>query len=876
MKKHWSMVAVFVGLLTLGVGANAADVYWNVNGEGGWLNPKQWIGETLPVANDTVRFPAGAVVNVDDALLAQLPSVSYVPEDGARVVFTISGDATLNGSLYGNGHVLKFGSGSLDMASGISFSGMLLVSNGTLRVCNWNDRISDKAWPYVDVGPNGTLKVGAHSKSSKFFYLQGLRGAGSVVKDNSISDLRIQFLGDRKAAVSPTCDFSGTVTGLSLAIGTSVSSMTETLYGKPVNQYFTDPAMPTMMPERFYYGTYGFMTVDGAGQTANMFGGPLATPEESVLKYLGTGGTSQNKIYLYNSGRGLVGVLDGGDHGGLVQAGSIENNPSGNGAAEGVVVRMVFAGDGSEACELTSALKDEKAANAMAVFKRGAGTWRFSNADNGNKGPVSVLQGRLEFDSIAAAGTKCSLGTASMLSTNYDGVAESCAVPWACKLGDGRTDPELTDLATLAYAGAAVAACSTRPVAIDGAGRVTDGGNGSIVFENAYGVADGTNTLVLGGTRDNSYVALTNGVGRLRVVKEGPGTWTLDRPTALAGGAYAKEGTLKLQAKKYSWYRFVVRQNWGVALGDANKNGTTMTGFGLWDDEGNILNPNLVHNLDCDAATAGLQPGQYAMTLPNAGGGRYEWSRPERSCDNLFSYAPNEYQDIHGGELAQFKRYIGSSDYSVPTLADEKTWIGFVIRLPEGKKPAATYDIRSYWGSNNMGAANFGLEPMAWSLEGSADGVNWFDLHVVSSNETPVTASQRWFSNDGEHHGGYPIASQTPGVCEVASVGAAQGATVETNDQTVPVDCIECETSLGCGTLKGFAFAESGTLKVSGNVRQLCGAGAFYAFTGDCKGLENLEDWTIVENGKVKANYRLSKTADGVVVVPPGMAIIVR
>lgn len=866
---------VLFGVLAVSSFGLRADINWDVNGTGGWFSESQWVEKRTPVDGDTIRFPAKSYVEIDDALAAQLPNASYVPAAGAALVFDLSADHPLRGGLYGNGTVIKLGSGQLDITNTISYAGTLAVSNGALRVGKWNERISDRTWPIVDVGPNGTFKIGAPTTATTtIYYLQGLRGEGVVAKENSVSDFRLNFLGARDTDVSPEYEFKGTLSGTSFStsLGMSGSSSTTTVYGKPCFQYYTNPDVVTPMPVRLYYGTFGYSTLGTDSQTINAFGAMPVAPAESVLRYLGTGGKSVHKVGLYNSCREMVFVLDGGPHGGLEWNGTISNNANSDGAKSGVVMRMAVDGVAGTTNTLSAMIKEDKAEQAIAVTKRGAGTWRFSHASTQNKGPLTVAQGTLEFNSIAPAGTACSLGTSSFLSTNYTGVAESCAVPWAYRLGDGRTDDALADLATFAYAGSATAVCTNRPVAVDGAARVTAVGTGSIDFADAFSYGPGINTLVLSGSGENRYSSLTNGVGALRVVKEGSGTWILERPTELGGGAYAKEGRLFLRAA-YTWFRFIVRQNWGVVLlNPPPENGTIMTGFGLWDASGMALDTNLVHNTACDAATARLAPGEFAMTLPNSGAGRYEWGKDDRSCAKLFHYEPNEDQDVYS-DITQFRRYVGSSKYSVPRLDDEKTWIGFVLRLPAVAKPAVKYDIRSYW-EKTANVTNFSLEPMAWSLEGSTDGVNWHDLHIVSSNETPVTVRYNWYASNTVHHTGYPIASHVTGACSLASVGAAEGATVETDEET-EVGCLECDAVLGCGTLKGFAFAETGTLAVRG-CDTLSGGAKFAYDLSSCTGLENLANWTVVLNGKEKPAYKVSATPSGVTVTPPGVLILVR
>ena len=86
--------------------------------------------------------------------------------------------------------------------------------------------------------------------------------------------------------------------------------------------------------------------------------------------------------------------------------------------------------------------------------------------------------------------------------------------------------------------------------------------------------------------------------------------------------------------------------------------------------------------------------------------------------------------------------------------------------------------------------------------------------------------------------------------------------------------CVDA-SSAGNGTVRGFAFSETGTLHVTG-YDMSSGALKIPMLFENCTGLGNLSNWSLVVNGAVCRTYRVKAMPDGVVIVPPGLTIIVR
>jgi hypothetical protein len=79
----------------------------------------------------------------------------------------------------------------------------------------------------------------------------------------------------------------------------------------------------------------------------------------------------------------------------------------------------------------------------------------------------------------------------------------------------------------------------------------------------------------------------------------------------------------------------------------------------------------------------------------------------------------------------------------------------------------------------------------------------------------------------------------------------------------------------GNGTVKGFAFAAAGTLRVTGLGAPVGRCEIPMALEG-CTGLENVSKWTLLVNGAPAPNYCAKATAEGIVLMSNGTLLIVR
>ena len=131
------------------------------------------------------------------------------------------------------------------------------------------------------------------------------------------------------------------------------------------------------------------------------------------------------------------------------------------------------------------------------------------------KGVFAVEAGTLEYESLAEAGSWCSLGFATVLHEPYSGTRDDTrSVPYAYLLGNGGTASD-ADLATFSYVGSSDVNVATRPIALKGAARVRNATNRSFAMRGVTSAEAGIHELVLDGAGDDN--ALFDEIGRAHV-----------------------------------------------------------------------------------------------------------------------------------------------------------------------------------------------------------------------------------------------------------------------------------------------------------------------------------------------------------------------
>jgi hypothetical protein len=100
-------------------------------------------------------------------------------------------------------------------------------------------------------------------------------------------------------------------------------------------------------------------------------------------------------------------------------------------------------------------------------------------------------------------------------------------VPYAVLLGNGTLDGN--QVGTLSYTGEKAMYLNTRATALSGSGRLRNATGLPFIWTGITSSSEGDHALHLDGEgNENRVMSVTNGLGKITVVKEGTGTWTLD------------------------------------------------------------------------------------------------------------------------------------------------------------------------------------------------------------------------------------------------------------------------------------------------------------------------------------------------------------
>jgi len=869
--KEKCAAAVAAAMATLA--AVAGNVYWNSSVSYGWNDPRQWKEERVPGAGDTVYLYNSAHAVVTDDEWGHVSAVDGIKiNSSSSLTIDVSNSCVYTGLLVGTdgARIVKLGGGQARFEpvnpNYVHFSGWLIASNGTLHV----ERVYHSAdgWPKVDVGPDGVFSYGSAYNTYSLF--QGLSGAG-VVRYAAGEQLIFRGTPVGYADSAPEYAFSGrfegataiTVGNQSVGDGTAWAcrqsilsasngvSSTVRLYGGTLsvasvgNGTLASPGSLGVAGKTWFYGTeYG---------------------AEMRLRYLGTGETVSSRAFQFSNSYGKqVVVLDGGPNGGLMLANPLTYSPSAT-YDDGRLMLLVLDGEGGTPCGLASSLTDNSQSGGIALEKRGSGTWKLSGDGLGWRGPVDVKAGVLDFDSIAPAGSPCSLGYSTALHTNYYGQSGGCAVPYALAVGDGRTDVCAADLATLRYSGetgTVMAATAGRPVAIRGAGALSDAGVASIEVSDIFSAQGGENALVLDGSMRNAVRSATNGVGTLsRIVKRGSGTWKIGGDLS-ATKMSVDGGTLEIGSatNDFRYFRLSIRE-----LQGASEVNMMFRAIAFWDEDRTLVTANLAWREAAEGYVHELEEGELAMADA-------DWS--VFTGDTKLSTMNRICVDDHNGGYWTRGAAIDKNDRS--------TWMTFVFRLPGWAKRPARYDLRAWGGTTTR-------DPKSWIVEGSADGVSWTLLSTVDSAVQPTT-SQGWFSNPGYadkfanstsallpgyalDYSGHVAPVRASGMEEIS---VAEGAVLSFGSP-VSVAGITYDAAAGCGTIKGADFAAGGEISLVGVNPDEPSFLLPYGLEG-CLNLGAVSSWAVSLNGTPRPDrYSVRATRRGISVVKvPGLIMVVR
>ena len=857
-------------LLGASVSAFAANYTWK-SGSTDWDSPDSYEEGGKPTDGDIVKIPKNVTVTVDDDSVGFINKLLRIKLDDSTstVIFNLTTNASVTcqilytetaynlpyGTIRQNGDGIVTLSAEGDTAY---YANIIIAEGKTLKFKQ--DGASSGTQTYygdVTVNSNATLFTKYHGRTR----LRGLHGYGMVTNVATSGTEYIDVYGRESA--TPT-RFYGTIGG-----GTRVYSRGNH-YLMGTNNTFLGECSAYNYNGGRTLGITGLKKIGMKGEPSSAgTGGTLFTREYAgCFVYLGEGETT-DKEFQFGVSTYRPNEFDAGATGGITFTGKWKE-------WQGVDTRMsrlVLTGSNTVECVLTNAF-DTYGGYTRHITKKGTGTWRLAHhPDRRCAGAFTVQNGTLKFDSIAEKGTACSLGLSSILYADYTGAkTDDKKVDYALRIGG---DTSVTG--TLEYVGADAAVCTTRPLALKGAGRFrvsggslylgevfADNGGGTLIYDSANG-ADVTNTLA-------NVTDGTNGV--LSIVKEGAGTLALSGEQSWSGDLDVREGTVLVDTH-YQYYRLTLKENAyrceryiDVATNktlhkvdtDSARLSMALSEFALFDGSGEHINLNLEQvgssssqNMTSVAPTA-LLSGQAAVE--NGGSFRYYDSSASRRVGQLFDNAR--------GYANGFNIYKTST---YPSINDPSTHVKIVMRLADTVTTEAThYDLAACRGNSTD---YMGRNVTAYSIEGSADGRMW-EL-VAEDNEAVLPKSNgNWY---GATRTTFTIDRQMLALTNVASVAVAPGAKLVANGPVAPIKKLVIDADRGMGTIEGFDFAEEGTIEVGSMTGKSVAAIPAVLLGTDT--LANISGWTVVSGGKAR-NWSVSADADKITVVKGGSVILVQ
>ena len=558
-----------------GAGEPTLAVNWDPDGTGGWGDATRWKEGYVPGVTNRVNFTDAKDVVIRDADLDVFTNVLWYSFTRSVITVDCTKDVQYPGCVrWGQASkFVKLGENKFEFTRPTdccSYCVMdFIVSNGWLTIGHTYEY--EKLFPAVEVWKPGILELGGSATTHNYV---GIAGDGVVT--NTSSGRRVICLRTKETngtlGYGPWT-FSGTLGGnIRLKAGVDAANTPtgwceQNFLGTGSERSAVASDYNDMFNGLFGIEHFGWGAPSPASVRAHSFhingANNVSDNDEVGVVYLGTGETTDVGIQIYNRYGKSQTVIDGGPHGGLVLA-DRDSSLTDSGLIKNVAEyyyfgcswatakytwvtseRVVLRGSNTEPCVISNRV-DEETYTDICFIKQGSGTWRFVDNDvRENRGPILVEQGALEFTSFAA------LGKATSLYTNFWATAQedkaACKVDYSYRLGDGRTDWTLSDLATMRYVGATSMGNTSRHFAVNGAGRLAVGeGAGSLAMNGVFSDVAGANTIVFDGAGNGTATDVTDGVGTLGAVKTGAGTWTLAGAVELTGGVDVREGTLKI------------------------------------------------------------------------------------------------------------------------------------------------------------------------------------------------------------------------------------------------------------------------------------------------------------------------------------------
>lgn len=938
-------VTLFAGAVGMCFAVGAADyAFTPTSADADWSNPANYAPATavLPGAADTVSAPAATYeVTVPSASYSAIAGFRRIVPNGTKLVFNVvdttqeytnacafsAGMSTsLNGD-YTKGELVKMGPGTMVLAAdGVlvdkttyyDYYAGITVAEGVLKFPQYS---SAQTLQYGrTVVSNGATLFTASQKpggSTAFTALRALYGAGALENAVTPGSSRTGHSMSVSGNGAEASYFEGTIgskitlynqSGGGEITLTGRSSFGSSYVGGGTGTY------PENHPGVVHVASIGTsagnsQTALGTSSGACLFSGSDSTNRLSVVHFFGNtiGETSSREFRLQHPGRIY---LDAGAYGGVTFTGNFPGGVQGTASTGYYRMRRLFlTGSNTAPCVVKGDLKPYVVTDSSFactsfptyVTKQGTGAWRFADRTSATgSGTFAIEDGALQFESIAEKGQPCALGLATQTTTDYPNALTATSavyVPYAFLLGNSRSAAAHPVMEFVGFgSGATNFACTTRPIALIGAGgelRNSATNGSSLNFVGVSSREAGDKVFVVGGANTNSQNTISgvsDGAGKVSLVKTGSGTWMLTGMNDLSGSVRAEEGRLGLVGPCYTWFRFTIKQVPGWTSTGAPY-GVSLAELALYDANGVRCNTGLGQQ-PFDVVNYPYWSATYARDCRGILPGQAEWDTPktfylyngstmgaEKAYDTSLYYKTLPYrldtlfnddltlvestgsgdsQYLLGLEGATTVKTSDLTTQRIPKLDDASSWLKIVMRLPDGSPEVASYDVCS------ARMATVERWPIAFTLEGSVDGQAWtmlddrsgFDCTALTNNHAHCWYSDLSAFTAGAVRTGFPVSGRAAMVGtqlpNTAGISACAGGVVFGRGQ--PEVAALALQAADAGTLEGIALAANGKLSVAGEF----GAGVteLPLVFSNVTGLANLADWTLKVNDHASSAYR--------------------
>ena len=848
----------------ISVVATAANYTWN-GSSANWESADAYDnGGAKPSASDTVTISANKTATIDDDSAAFVSSLGrvYLADTSSRLIFNLTTNAEFRCEILGNttidklrGKAIQRGDGEVTLAAEGDFVYYTdwEVESGKILKFKQNGANTGTQTYYgrVTVHEGATLFTKYHGRTR----VRELLGVGVVT---NIATSGSEYLDIYGMETTTPSVFPGLICGRIKVYSRGNFQLTGT------NNTFLGECSVYNYNNARTLGIMGLKKIGNQGEASSSGSGDTIFTREyaGCIHYLGEGETT-DKEFQFGVSTYRPNEFDAGATGGITFTGKWKEWQS----TSTTMSRLVLTGSNTVECVLANEF-DTYNNVTRHITKKGSGTWRLAHhPDRKCSGAFTVQDGTLKFDSIAAKGSVCSLGLSSILYQDYTGAkSDDRKVDYALRIGG-----DTSRTGTLEYAGTAAAFCSTRPLALKGAGRFRVSG-GELAFGGVF-ADDGGGTLIFDAANGatNTLGNITDGTnGTLSIVKEGAGTLSLSGVQDWSGLLDVREGTV-IANNHYEYFRLTLKENayncpryidvatnsaaHKVDTASSAKGSMALTEFGLYAADGTKLNGllEMVGSGDGQGMTsvspAALLPGQCAVE--NGGSFRYYDSPASRRVRQLFDGTCRYDNGIN--------IYKSSSN---PTLNDPNTHCKIVIRLAETTTAEVVYyDIAVPRGNNSD---YMGRNVTAYSLEGSADGRFW---DMIAEDDAVVLPSSYWF---GATRTSLSVARGTM-LTNLTAVAVATNATLVAKGPVAPIKKLVLDVA-GVGTIDGFEFAEDGELEIVGALNDSI---TIPVTIRNSATFGNVSKWAVFSGGKER-DRSVVATDSGITISKRGMVFIVK